>query len=296
MHPQDVFETKQYPIWSWPGSKVFPGGTLTAQASAAAFETVSSDFAIDTVQAYFLAVTNPDLPVVHRVKRLSDGGRFVTRVITAEQKGKVTGHITCSFVRYAALDGRSMVHSVRRQGKQSIDSITLDDLEIGRNEYGPYMKFQRLPLEGIGASPTVGRTSPASTLYTSVAAISPEITTSSSRLHALGIIALSDYHVLDAAPTLHNHSFGLPRINDSARKPTDQDFKMYTSLNHTVHFRRHDGFRADELCYIEVTSPWADRRRAEMQSRIFDRRGELIASCVQEAYYVLKEGKAKTKL
>ena len=35
-------------------------------------------------------------------------------------------------------------------------------------------------------------------------------------------------------------------------------------------------------------SPWTNRRRAEVDSRIFSREGKLVATCVQESYYVLK--------
>ncbi len=261
------------------------------QAAAAAYEMVGPEFCIDSLQAHFLFGPDPKLPMLYKVGRLSDGGRFLTRTVTAEQNGKAMMHVTCTFVRSSAMNGPSMTHSVQRQGKRTIDSITLDDLDLARNEYGPYMKFQRLPLESIGSN-----SSSTARLYTSAAHITPSVDSSSTRLHALGIIALSDYHVLDAPPTLHGLTFGLPRINDTARASTEQSFRMYTSLNHNIHFRMHEGFRADDMCYIEVTNPWAERRRAEVQSRIFDTEGRLIASCVQEAYYVLKDETERGKL
>jgi acyl-CoA thioesterase len=129
--------------------------------------------------------------------------------------------------------------------------------------------------------------------YTSVAQISPPITPtdpSTTAIHqSLGIISLSDYHILDAPPTLHGLSFGLPIINDRSRTPTYTHFERYTSLTHTIHFHLHEGFKSDDLCYIEVTSPWARGRRAEVHSRIFGRDGRLIATCVQGSYYVMKE-------
>jgi acyl-CoA thioesterase len=112
----------------------------------------------------------------------------------------------------------------------------------------------------------------------------------------LGIIQLSDYHILDAPPTLHGIPFGIPAINDTTRSPTKNSFQMFTSLNHTVRFHVHDGFRADDLCYIEVNCPWTNHRRAEVQSIIFDRKGTMIATCVQGPYYVLKDEKDGSKL
>jgi acyl-CoA thioesterase II len=83
-------------------------------------------------------------------------------------------------------------------------------------------------------------------------------------------------------------AIGAPAINDYTRTPTQNHFNRFTSLNHTIHFHVHDGFRADSICYVEVNSPWTSGRRAEVQSRIFDQNGQLLATCVQEAYYVQK--------
>jgi acyl-CoA thioesterase len=42
-------------------------------------------------------------------------------------------------------------------------------------------------------------------------------------------------------------------------------------------------------------TPWTGHRRAEIQSRIFSEEGTLLATCVQEAYYVLKDEKVRRK-
>jgi acyl-CoA thioesterase II len=110
-----------------------------------------------------------------------------------------------------------------------------------------------------------------------------------SRGHILGIINLSDYHVLDATLTLSGITFGLQAIGDHSRQPTKSNVKLNTSLNHSIHFHVHDGFRADDLTYIEVTSPWAKDGRSMLSSRIFSKDGVLIATCIQEAFYVLKD-------
>lgn len=189
-----------------------------------------------------------------------------------------------------------MTHCVSRRTTQTVDDITLDDLAPGRNEHGPYMKFQRLALEYTGPEPKPARPSPESLTYTSVAIISPPLEKPTTRLNSIGVIAISDYHVLDGPPHLHGLRVGLPAIGDTTGTPLATDFDRYTSLNHAIHFHVHDDLKPDDLCYIEVTSPWTNRRRAEVQTRIFDRSGRLLASCVQEAYYVLKEEKGDSKL
>ncbi|KAK3695909.1 acyl-CoA thioesterase [Vermiconidia calcicola] len=286
---QDAFESVHTPIWTWPFSTVIPGGTLMALGAAAAYETVSFDFSINTLQAHFLAGPKPDQLLRFKVQRLSESGRFATRVVTLEQSETAVVHVTCSFVRTSAMQGRTMTHSVGRSSPQTAEAITLDDLEVGRNKQGPIFKFQRLPLVYSGPGPAPSNPPPESMTYTSLATISSPIKSKDLRYQALGIIALSDYHILDAPPTLHRIPFGQPAIGDRSRKVPPNEFKLFTSLNHNIRFHVHQGFRADDLCYIEVNNPWASKRRAEVQSRIFDREGKLVATCVQETYYVMKE-------
>jgi acyl-CoA thioesterase 8 len=267
-------------------------------ATAAAYETVSKDFMVDTLHTYFLAGPKYEQRLQFKVQCLNDGGRFTTRMVTVEQAGLAVVHVTCSFVRSSAMSGNAMTHSIRRAMSDSIDEITLDDLEPGKDSRGPIMKFQRLsvnPHNGTIGAP--GKTPPESLVYTSAATISPAIKSPDHKTQALGIIALSDYHILDAPPTLHGVPFGLPAIGDKTRSARPTQFSMYTSLNHTIRFHLHDSFRADGLPkYIEVTSPWAAKRRAEVHSRIFSNDGRLIASCVQGSYYVMKEQKDGSKL
>ncbi|KAK5163402.1 acyl-CoA thioesterase [Saxophila tyrrhenica] len=293
---QDEFESVHSPLWTWPNSTVVPGGTLVALAAAAAYETVGSDFAIDTLHTYFVAGPKHDQLLRFQVQRLNDGGRFLTRVVTIKQAGKVVVHVSCSFVRIAAMAGPSMTHAVRRRCSSKVDKINIDDLEVGKNSQGPVMKFQRLSVTPTHASEGIHSSTPDSLTYTSVATVSPSLQSQDPRIHALGIIALSDYHVLDAPPTLHSIPFGLPAIDDHSRSPQPTHFGLFTSLNHTIRFHLHEGFPADELCYIEVNSPWTAKRRAEVQSRIFSTDGRLVASCVQGAYYVLKGDEERSKL
>lgn len=270
-----------------------PGGTLMAMAANAAYETVSQDFAIDTLQAHFLSGPDEGVLMQLKVQRLSDSGRFAIRTVAVSQGEAARVYVTCSFVRTSAMKGPSMTHAVGRRNSQTVNTITLDDLEPFRNQLGPYKKFQRLPLVYTGPEPAPKNPLPESLTYTSIATISPPIQSSSPRWQALGIIALSDYHILDAPPTLHGISFGWPATGDATRTRTKNNIERMTSLNHSIRFHVHDGFRADELCYVEASSPWTNARRAEVQSRIFDRAGRLVATCVQGSYYVLKEDGSK---
>lgn len=119
---------------------------------------------------------------------------------------------------------------------------------------------------------------------TSVAQIIPAIEESANNpaTHILGIVNLSDYHVMDAPLQLNNITFGLPRVGDVKGPRTENNIKVGTTLNHSIHFHAHDGFRADELTYIEVETLWGRDGRAMLNSKIFSKNGLLIATCTQE--------------
>ncbi|PPJ50169.1 hypothetical protein CBER1_05196 [Cercospora berteroae] len=293
----DIYQNKQLP-WTWPGSQVVPGGILAALAANAAYNTLTSDFAIDMLQIQFLAGPSPKAPMQLKVQRLNDGGRFATRLITTTQAGRTISHVTCSFIRAAAFGGPSISHSPQRATSDKISEITLDDLDEGRHDEGPWLRYQRLSLtnDRIGYDPE--KSVPEHLVHTFAAKVFPEVQSSENRMHALGIIALSDFHVLNCPAIVHHLQLGQPALGDVNQTPGTPDFDRYTSLNHSIHFHRHEGFRADDLKYIEARSPWSGRRRGFVETRIFDSKGEgeLIATCTQETYYVLKEGILKEKL
>ncbi|CZT15639.1 uncharacterized protein RCC_12034 [Ramularia collo-cygni] len=312
---KDFFESI-YPSWTWPDGSIVPGGVLMAFAAAAAYETLEDDWAIDTLQSHFLLGPDATVPLRFKVQRLSDGGRFAVRAVEVLQGGKVVCFVTCSFVRPKSLHGPSMQHTVSRATDLKVSSITLDDLastSSSSSQGNRWMQFQRLgvvfpPHQTNDPHPS-STPSPSKGIYTSVGTI-PSLNSfpptnnntntnsnnkNNQKLHALGLIALSDYHVLDGPPHLHSLTTNQPPIGQnpttSTTPPTRKsDFQRLTSLNHNIHFRLHEGFQASELCYVEVTSAWTGARRGGISSRIFTPSGELIACCFQEGYFVLFDG------
>ena len=277
---EDTYENV-YPAWTWPSSGVVPGGLLMALATKAAYNTLPDGYALDNLHCQFLAGPKFDVPFKYCVQRLSEGRRFRARSVSIQQEDRTMVTVTVTFISASPWTGPAMQHTVSRVAKESIDRITIDDLARGRGPLGSFMKFQRLPL--IHSTPQ----QPQTTIEPVVAhIIGPMKAPAGTLPHILGLLNLSDYHVLGAAPALHGFDVGIPAIGDTSKMPTKMNVKMYTSLNHTVHIHSND-FRADEMIYIEVTSSWAANGRALMHSRLFSKAGSLLASCVQEAYYVL---------
>ncbi|KPI37766.1 Acyl-coenzyme A thioesterase 8 [Cyphellophora attinorum] len=275
-----------HPQWTWPNSTVVPGGCLMSMAAHAAYQTLPADpaYALDNLHCQFLSGSNPDEPYTITIQPLTDGKRFRVRSAVVTQAGRNIVSVTMAFINASPWKGPSMRHSVPRVGKERVREITIDDLERGRTVRGGYMKFQRLPL--VHRDPREVHTSVKPVVAHIIGPMQAETGTIP---HVLGLLNLSDYHVLAAPSDLHGYTLGLPAIGDASGKPTEAMASMFTSLNHTVHIHSYD-FRADELMYVEVTSPWTGDGRGMANSRIFNQKGDLIASCVQETYHVLKPG------
>lgn len=117
-----------------------------SNSAVAAYKTVPKDFVVANLQTHFLAGSNPKAPFIYRVQRLSGGRRFAVRNVTIEQGSKSVAVVTLSFVNGKSWSGPAMTHSVERSTIRQMNDVELDDLEEGRTRFGPFMKFQRMPL------------------------------------------------------------------------------------------------------------------------------------------------------
>lgn len=281
-------------VWEWPWARVVPGGFLMAISAAAGYKTIADDFVLDNLQCHFLRGIDSKKPMRLKVTRLSNGKRFVVRSVNILQHGEIMLHASMTFISKSPWNGPANKYASRRKTAFTVDQITLDDLAFGTKPLRPMMKFERMPLTYQGERVfcprrnqlTEGLSDPNGALehgiVTSAAQTYPIQTPAGSYEHILGILNLSDYHVLDAPLQLSGITSGIYRIGDHSMTPTPAETKISTSLNHTINFHVHDGFRADDLTYIEVETPWAKDGRAMMTSKIFTKDGVLIATCTQE--------------
>lgn len=253
---------------------------MMAEAAAAAYKTVPEGFVLDSLHTQFLIGPKANQPLTYKVQRISQGRSFAVRIVTIEQGGKIVVATTVSFMSDAARTARAFKHAAPIKIQKRIQEITLDDFEGQRNHLGPFMKFERLAHEH--ATPRHFST----TIAPVVAKIDPPMKSpAGSAAHLLAVVHLSDFHVMDCPLGIHEVNHGQPKVGDYERKRTPFDMKIMTSLNHTIHFHVHDGFRADQLLYIEVNSPWAKDGRGLIHSKIYTEEGLLIATCVQEVSF-----------
>jgi acyl-CoA thioesterase-2 len=95
---RDVFSAAS-PDW-W-GERVF-GGMVVAQSLHAATQTVDG-LRPHSLHSYFVRPVRPGVRTTLTVEHLRDSRSFATRQVTAEQEGKMTSRLACSF--HVAEDG-----------------------------------------------------------------------------------------------------------------------------------------------------------------------------------------------
>lgn len=264
-----------------------------SQIALAAYKTVPDKFSLHCLHSQFLAAASFNRPLFYKVQRLRTSKRFAVRLVTVEQEATMVMSATLSFMKAPMpepVSDASLAHSVPMSTEKVDRDMEIDDIQSWRTPDGPFISAERYPTVTHDASP-----SPAPSSRTARVRVQIDPSLSSPQSHILAIIHLSDIYFLDAPLSLHGISYGTPAIGDKTRSPTKSRTKSLTTLNHTMHFYRQDGFRADEPVYVELTSPWSKNGRALAHSRIFGKDGVVIATCVQEGYILLRQSAAKDR-
>ncbi|ORY95895.1 HotDog domain-containing protein [Syncephalastrum racemosum] len=257
-------------LWHPHGSRGAFGGQLVAQALRAAWKTVPENFHIHSLHNYFIWPGNAEIPVMYQIKRLRDGKSFSTRVVHATQRGKTTLFCLCSFVRTDD-SSISLEHQSKMPDVASAESLPNERERVemlmatGKlpEKYRPYLERYldlALPVE-----------------YRNVHIDTPEearwfrvrgqLRDDDPSLHACSIAYASDSGLLYTAA----------RANGQANS---KRIGMMTSLDHSIWF--HAPTRADEWLLYDMHSPRSNDGRGTAFGRIYNQRGQLVATTSQE--------------
>ncbi|MTB51997.1 acyl-CoA thioesterase II [Lewinella sp. W8] len=248
-------------------ARVF-GGQVLAQALSAAMRTVPKDRFVHSLHGYFVLPGNLDIPIVFEVDRIRDGGSFTTRAVKAIQNGAAIFHLTASF----HLDQEGYDHQVDMPDVLGYDELV--SYESMARQFG-----DKLP-ENIRKLLSVERPiefrpvefhnpfaheiyEPYRNVWFKTYGEMPD----ERHEHELVLAYASDYNLLTTALLPHG-------------KATDYRNLQLASLDHAMWF--HRPFRADEWLLYSIDSPSASGARGFTRGNIFNVRGELVASVVQE--------------
>jgi len=251
-----------------PWGRVF-GGQVLAQALNAAYRTVPEDRMAHSIHGYFILGGDVKKPVIYTVETLRDGGSFTTRRVTASQNGKAIFVMAASF----QLKQEGLEHQIDMPSVESHKNI-LPELEQAEliKEKAPdlYLKIkvreqhaiQFRPVETIALADGE-MTSPIRNVWMKLT----EAKSLSLPLQHQLLAYASDYDLLLTAIIPHR-----AKINPMGL--------FVASLDHAMWFHRDFDF-SDWLLYT-IQSPSASNSRAMGHGSIFDGKGRLVSTVMQE--------------
>lgn len=245
------------------------GGQVLGQALLAASRTVQPGRVVHSLHAYFLLPGDPAVPIVYDVDPLRDGRSFTARRVAARQHGRHIFYLTASYqAPEPGLEHQDAMPDV--PGPDQCPTLA----ESVASERGAdavaalEAEFAALDVRHAGSSAPGGTlTDPAhpavARLWMRAGGALPD----DDVLHRALLAYMSDLTLLHASLVPHED------------KVTPEDL-VRASLDHAMWF--HRPFRADEWLLYDQVSPSASGARGLSVGRIFDARGALVATAVQE--------------
>ncbi|XP_057435627.1 acyl-CoA hydrolase 2 isoform X3 [Lotus japonicus] len=252
--------------------KVF-GGQLVGQALAAASKSVDCLKLVHSLHAYFLLVGDFNIPIIYQVSRLRDGKSFATRKVDAVQKGNVIFTLLASFQK----EELGFEHQ-----EASIPSVPAPDALLSMEE----LREQRLTDPRL---PRTYRNKVATAEFIpwpiEIRFCEPKASTNQTKsppslrywFRAKG--KLSDDQALHRCVVAYTSDliFLQVSVNPHRRKGLKA---RAVSLDHSVWFHRL--VRADDWILFVIFAPTASNARGFVTGQMFNQKGELLVSLVQE--------------
>lgn len=253
------------------------GGQVIGQALSAAAQTVPEGRTVHSLHAYFLRPGDASAPIVYTVDCIRDGRSFTTRRVVALQGGKAIFNLAASFqieepgfehqgLQMPEVPGPEGLASeqtlseryLKRLPEAALATIPPRMLERARSTR-PIEVRPVIPQDPVKPAPS----DPVRRVWFRANGALPEAPAIHRRLLAYA----SDFHLLVTSMQPHGVSWLTPGL-------------QVASVDHAIWF--HRPFRLDEWLLYDIDSPSATGARGLVRGRFFDRRGQLVATTMQE--------------
>ncbi len=233
------------------------GGQVAGQALVAAVRTVEPRFQVHSLHGYFLRPGNPEHPTVYQVDRIRDGRSFVTRRVTGIQNGEAIFTMAASFhVGDTGPEHQDEMPSVPPPDSIADPTAALSPERLWMMREWEDWDIRVLPQTEVTLRPGLASQQQVWFKYKHPLPDNPIV-------HVCTLAYMSDMTLLGSSKVMHQD------------EPTQN-----ASLDHAMWFLRP--VRADEWLLYDQFSPSASHGRGLTAGRIFDLRGRLVASVVQE--------------
>lgn len=244
------------------------GGQVLGQALSAAYQTVPPERRAHSLHAYFLRPGDVKMPIVYNVDCIRDGKSFTTRRVVAVQKGRAIFNLAASFqIDESGFDHQEPAPSV--PGPEGLPSELELVNRIAAQIPAPIREklLCRRPIEVRPVNPMnpFAPEKRAPVRYNWIKAI--DRMPDDPAVHQYLLAYASDYGLVVTSLYPHGQSFWQPAM-------------QVASLDHVMWF--HRPFRMDEWLLYVMQSPNACKARGLALGRIYDRRGNLVATVGQE--------------
>ncbi len=244
------------------------GGQVIGQALSASKSTVEPDRFVHSFHSYFLLPGDPEKPIVYDVETLRDGRSFSTRRIKAIQNGKPIFYLTAS---YQALEegfdhqntmpdvpGPDGILSEHQLIQAMADKLPPKVVKIFGYDKPIEVRpvYVQNPLDPKAMEPK-------QYLWIRARGTMPD----DYRIHQYVLAYASDWGFLVTALQPHAVTLMTPKMK-------------VATIDHSMWFHRE--FRLDEWLLFAIDSPSASGARGLVRGEIYNQKGQLVASAVQE--------------
>ncbi|OEE62779.1 acyl-CoA thioesterase II [Enterovibrio norvegicus FF-33] len=244
------------------------GGQVIGQALSAAKGTVASDRFVHSFHSYFLRPGDPEKPIIYDVENLRDGQSFSTRRVKAVQKGKPIFYLTASYhLHEPGLEHQFTMPNVAgpeglMSEKELVASIAQHLPKHISDTFGGDRPIEVRPV--VVVNPLAPEKQEAKQ-YLWIRANGKMV--DDLRIHQYLLGYASDWGFLVTAMQPHGVTLMTPGMK-------------VATIDHAMWFHRE--FRMDEWLLFAIDSPSASGSRALVRGSIYNQKGELVASAVQE--------------
>ena len=243
------------------------GGHIAGQALVSAVRTVDPKYHVHSLHGYFLRPGDATKPAVYLVTRPRDGGSFSTRRVDVVQDGETIFSMGASFqTEQSGIEHQDAMPASPPPedlpGFRSVSGVFGDE---GFAQFAEW-DIRMVPREELALLP--GKASQQQVWFKHKDRLPDD-----PLLHICALAYMSDLTLLGSAQVNHVE---------------DRPHMMVASLDHAMWFMRP--FRADEWLLYDQSSPSAGGGRALTQGRLFNQRGEMVATVMQEGLTRYRRG------
>ncbi|KAI6196651.1 hypothetical protein M3Y94_01134300 [Aphelenchoides besseyi] len=267
------------------GRGIAYGGLLFSQSLQSAQHTVDRTvYAPHSMHTFFILNVDPSKSVDYRIQRVRDGRSYCTRVVQAEQEGKI---VMSSQVSFCKKEESSIEHQTPMpkvpEPESLLSSVDFCRENLKKHENGEIQlmpvsqKVMELAIQGRDDDLFEVRPCSPNKYYgleeSNVESMSFWVKTK---------CALSDDREEHRFLVAYMTDFSLASVANRPHCSRGYIPSMILSLDHSVRFH-DDDYRADEWLLYENWSPWAKFGRAFSEGRVYTHDGRLVLSTNQES-------------